>query len=574
MILGTRQFASRRPRTRYASMVSPSKVHPSAGTGPQFVLWSHVPEEGSRAYSLPRVLVRARCGVSSQFFRPSGAKAVPAEYSTDNYMSGAYNARNANTDLPDLSEAQKSERRRAVARWIARAFAEHQHRQGLIKGMGYLRDGAAGGCLDFGEICSSWFGNGAGAAIARHVAPLLFHPLDAVSKSAVVNTAGGGGGQRTITLPNRTIDAQLPTGYTTRNASTVAALEALTFAQRQDAADGRGVRHTGYASLWNKNGIAEAALFFDELAAALLEELSAHRPTGDSRVYELCEPAIVLPSLEQQAFKSAGPLGSFLREADGFAQDQYEQVGNFFNARVDPRFGTEAIYYTRDARGNYTVPVTLRDAMLADADLAPLVTLNAPTLTGNVSPTLAQFRAFDRLNYNAMAFALRAAMQPLFDAFPEMKDANYGFVRVPNKATPYVTVGGGLTSMQDVLPQRMQGPSLYGRVGDVAAIRAAATQSELDAAVAAWDAANLDDCEAVLDTIDDDVETLPYIYGVEDPAKVRSGQVGAFGGSAAFFAALAERCWLRGHSTIAVFGGETDRTVAAIEAACAAKGWR
>lgn len=576
-IIGSR-FVSVPGRRNFPAMVSPVKRQAST-RGPLFILWSHTPPLGHRSWGNPRIMVRARAGVSDQFYRPAGAPGAPAELETGVYLSGRYNQRNDATDMPDITAQEKRDKMRAVSRWIARRYCDVAFWQGLTRGSGNQDGGAAGGILDFGEeVTYSYFGGPSGdgnAAIARFFLGLMFDPRDACNRTATVRTAAG---TRTIRLPLRGMTGQIPPGYSETTPAGAAALDALTPAQQDLVGTPpiQGVRHTGYFTLWTRNGVAECRTFCQMLAeevTALCDSYMPYAGQGSGRPVRICTPTLLLPSLEQQFFRLCAPNAAFKAASNGWSSDLYLQIGNFWNAREDPRFATEPIYKTADASGNYTIPVTMRDAMLADPDLAPLVTALAPVETANATMTAAQLYAFDRLNYNAISHALAEAVAPLKEAFGLMRDANYGLVRVPDKNTPYITVGGGLLGTQDVLRQDLQAPSCYGRTTNTAAIRAAGTQAELDAAVAAWDAANLADCEAVLDSLDTEREVAPFVYGVVDPALVRDGTLAQFGGSSKFFGDLVERLFERGCTTFQIFAGDLDRTVAAVEAVCTRNRW-
>ncbi len=590
-VVGIRQYKSRSPRQRFDSMPAPVKRTPGSG-GPLFVLWSDYPPVGHRSYSNPRILVRARNGFWNQYFRPLGLPgslgygSVPAEFDTSAYMSGKYNTRNAATDLPDLTSEEKAARNTAFARWVARTYCDNLYLQGLIRGNGYADGGAAGGCFDLGESTEGYYGTGTAVgagSIARKCMALVFDPRDACAKVATVQTSAG---PRQISLPLRTVDCReptLPTAYNSANYADAVALDQLSFSEQQAANVGSefGVRHTGYATYWTRNGVAENLAFMQEVAYWLRQMIDGYYPYGSSIKYQLCEPSLCLHSLEQQFLKAERPLPDYRSASNGWPQDQYQQVGSFWNARADGRFATEVIYKKQDASGRYTIGMTMRDMLLDHPELAALATSNAPGLLENApggasngSLSAEQHMAFNGVNYDVMSHALAECMQPLKDAFPALKIGNYGLVRVPDRTRPYVTVGNGLAHTQYWLRQDLQCPTIYGRTWDTSAIRAAGTQAALDAAVAAWDNNNFTECTHVIDTLDPDREIAPFVFGVEDPAAIRAGTKAYFGGSARFFADMAVDLYSKGCGTIPIYSGDLDRTTAAIEMVCAEQGWK
>ncbi|MBS0187102.1 MAG: hypothetical protein JSS51_03475 [Planctomycetes bacterium] len=575
MITGLRQFKSRRPIVRMNSMPAPVKRTPGT-SGPLFVLWSHTPSWGHRIWNHPRVLVRARCGFSDQYYRPAGAPPVPDEFKTQAVLGGAFNARNPATDLQDLTAEQRSQRNRTIARWIVYQYCEFAARQGLTRGQGFSDGGLAGGCIDFGEATDSYHGNATGDgtySLARHCFGLMFDPRDACARTATVNTASG---PRSITLPLRTLDARVPDGYSESTAAGAAQLDALTYTQQQNAVIGGGgggvwgVRHTGYSTFWSRNGVAHNRELFAEIAQAL-EEMLPEFWIGGTRM-EICEPNLILHSFEQQHHKLGSPLGDF--KATGYpGGGQYRQIGNFWNVREDARFGTEAIYKAMPGARTVGAGVTMRDALLEDPLLAGLVTALAPTSAANVGLSSDQSYRMDGINYSAISHALGEAWQVLKDRYAGLRDGNYGLVRVADRTRPYTTVGGGLTHTQQVLRQDLQCPRCYGDVADTAAIKAAGTNAELEAAAAAWEARNAAPIDAMLDNLDRDLPVAAFVYGVTDPAKVRSGELPEYGGRESFFADRAAALYERGAQVIAIYGGDIDRTLAGVELACVREGW-
>lgn len=531
-------------------------------------------ESDSPVWADRNVVVTA-VGSFLDYFLPVKGIAAPA--STAAYRASGtpgvsnYAGYNASLKL-DVDNTHLLAKAQAHADHDARVLCDVLYKQGLLRGSGPIGGGGYGGAFHHHELFSN--GNFDPAAAPYAWTALFYHPDDAAQISRTQTIKTGPSTSRISTLFKLTVNGGPPSPGLNATAS-----PAATGAQNRAAVEATAAARGGhFFGLVATYGIAGARVYTDRLADAVKALCDSYTPPGGGSSVQLVYPAFVLHDLEDNGFAAHFHSPAYIT-ADSPDTDStpsgYYYVGCLWHVRGDindpSAVWTGSTIY--NSGPSFGTPMTYKSAIEADPVIASWSTRYAPALGVSSALTAEEYLHFDRLTRHAVDHALYKAMNEYWKSLmPLTQFSNYDGVVVKDDAVPYERVGaGGPVSIQKIMRQDRQGPSLYGYYGAthplVLAIKNAVGQPAIDAAVAAWNAASLVDALKIVDE-QIDLNAAPvdaYVYGVYSTDQLRAGatELNQWGGDKEFFKSLVKALYSRGIYHYVVFSGDPDLTYAA-----------
>ena len=544
----------------------PAKYAASAET-PVLVLWGHLDQLGASdpEWSDRSVVVNARPSWY-QYWKVAGFPDPPSTaYYRANHGAGANFNTLVNYKL-DVDDTNFGNMISALAASDALQIADVLYKQGLIRGRGPYGSGNYGGTVVHHELFGSQ--NFADAQACAAWSTLMYNPDDAALVSRTQTLKTGPSTTRSSTLFKLTIGGGPPSPGIDTEAHR-AAVESQT----------DGCRPGNFFHLVNTNGIALARRYTLSLIAQLQAKCDAYETPDGHGTVQLCYPWLWMHDLEEWSYAAHFNATQYITKGVGetdIPSSGYYHEGVLWHLRGD--VGSEHAAWTAPAfRNKSGVAMGYSGILLEDPLTAPYATAYFPDVNhdgGNWGGYSATSLAFQKLMRDAVDYSLYQAFNHDWQqAFPHAICSQDDGVIVLDKSNPFKRQGSGaLWITTDSLLQDAQAPHVYGAYGPtdplVAAIKAASTPSEIAAAVAAWNDANLPAVLAEIDKLDRSKPIHPILYGpwrVEDFRADAVNPVGNWGGDATFFRKLIKALYQKGLYHYTVFSGD----VAVIRAAWA-----